>query len=138
MLLMLPQIVDLVAHKNPNASLVQVGGASGRLVETILTVLEAEHHRTKRFRNIQFLDTDDAVVNAAAARYKALSPGVQFRLAGDNLLSGLGNSTCDLVLLCLQGIAIDKISGLLWEAARCVKLGGRLLVLASKGQIDTL
>jgi zearalenone synthase (highly reducing iterative type I polyketide synthase) len=125
------QIFDLIAHKNSFASLLQVGSVSRSLTERILSVLDAGSGAMRRFRKIQFIDSDSALINELASTYENLNSYVQFVQLGPDAPLPVDTDSMDLVLL-----SDYQLSGVQWSerqasGIRVVKPGGKVLALTA-------
>jgi len=126
------QIIDLVAHKNPRASILQVGGVTPELVREALQILEADDSKARRFKTIGFLDRDEDLIKKMATLYEGLRPEVQFthiESEKSNLLLEHKDSSIDLAILGSQGLPEQQYSEASSRIVRMLKPGGKLLVM---------
>jgi hypothetical protein len=121
-----------MAHKNPSASLLQVGGVTPKLTREVLSILEADDSTARRFKSIRFSDGDQELINKLATQYEGLKPTVHFahtESEKSDLPLELKDSSIDLVLLGSQGLAEQQWTELLSNVVRILKPGGKLLTV---------
>jgi ubiquinone/menaquinone biosynthesis C-methylase UbiE len=128
------QIVDLIAHKNPRATFLQVGGVTPELTRKVLSILNASDITARRFKSISFFDGYQELINNLATQYEGLKSTVEFAHTESqkvNLPPELKDSSIDLVLLSSQGLEEQQWTELLSHTVRILKPNGKLLVIGA-------
>jgi hypothetical protein len=126
------QIVDLIAHKNPSASILQVGGVASGLTEKLLSTLQADKTETKRFKQISFCDGNQGFIEKMEVKYERLKPAVKLIHIepGNSVLhQGLKDGSVDIVIFTSEGLTGEQRTSLLANIGRVLKLGGKALYL---------
>ena len=124
------QIVDLIAHKNPSASILQVGGVTSGLTEKLLSILQADKTETKRFKQISFCDGNQGFIEKMEVKYERLKPAVKLIHIepGNSILpQGLKDGSVDVIIFTSEGLAGEQRTSLLTNIGRVLKLGGKAL-----------
>nr|P9WET8.1 RecName: Full=Highly reducing polyketide synthase Preu1; AltName: Full=biosynthesis protein Preu1 [Preussia isomera]UNY67713.1 polyketide synthase Preu1 [Preussia isomera] len=130
-------IVDLVAHKNPRSSLLQVGGVTPELTQRILSNLEADNVSAKRFKNIKVVDANQELISQLETQYATPAGTVQFEkvtLDEAQSLAELKESSIDLAIVNIEELHSDKVSEYLANVLRSLKPGGKVLKIDSAGR----
>ncbi|KIX96006.1 uncharacterized protein Z520_08261 [Fonsecaea multimorphosa CBS 102226] len=124
------KIVDLLAHKNPELAMLQVGGSSSTLVSSLLAVLTTGPADGGRFTRLTVADADLDDVKLMESQYNEWKPKVNFvplRLDLDAAEQGLHDDSFDLIVVTpdqapyLQGGSLlNIVMGLLREQGKLV------------------
>ncbi|KAM5465923.1 Type I Iterative PKS [Microsporum audouinii] len=130
----LARVIDLYAHQNPRAKILEVGTRSpGECVETIMQYL------TKGSAGLPFARVGEYTVtghrasdDAASDKFSAWAPLVRYQtldLAEDPTAQGFENGSYDIVIASLLSHESTDLRAAVGNARRLLKEGGKLLVI---------
>lgn len=126
-----------MAHKNPVASFLQIGGLSAEQTESILEILDADAAGNGRFKSIKFIDSNRVMVDELSARYQNLIPAVDFvHHDGDEAPIAVDHDSVDLVILDSRSSPPDSWAPNLLQDVRLAKPSAKLLVIGAAQHVD--
>ena len=126
--------VDLLAHKNPNMSILEVGAGTGGASAVILNVLGGSHgsNPTTRFNDYDYTDVSPSFFEAAKERFHHHGNRMSFRvldISTDPSVQGFESKKYDLVIASAVLHATENISKTLLNSRKLLKPGGKLLLM---------
>ena len=128
--------VDLMAHKNPNMSVLEIGAGTGGATAAILGALGPEKpndpHGTSRFQEYTYTDISASFFEKAKARFGDHADRLVFRtldIGKSTQHQGFDHGKYDLVVASCVLHATANIRETLLQTGTLLKPGGRLLLL---------
>ncbi|KAK7186534.1 polyketide synthase [Paraphaeosphaeria sporulosa] len=131
--------VDLLAHKNPDLKVLEIGGGTGGSTNTILEVLNSWHG--PRFGQYVFTDIGPSFLQKARTRFSDLD-NMEFRalnIEKDPLEQGFAAHEFDIVVADMVLHATSDLSKTLQNVRKLLKPGGKLILkeLTSSSKVYT-
>ena len=128
--------VDLLAHKNPSMSILEIGAGTGGATSPILGILSnrAEsggQQSTFRYRHYTYTDISLGFFEAAQERFREHSERMTFKpldISKEPLQQGFESSQYDLIIASAVLHATENIDETLSNARQLLKPGGKLLL----------
>lgn len=133
------QIVDLVAHKNPDISILQLG-ASLEVKTKVLSALNGDHHQgTNRYSKytVAAIDSTD-IGDSVSASEDPEELVTKFRLEKGPSLGeqGLELSSTDLIIITADFDLPDEVQSLLNDVVNLLRDGGIVLLSQTSESIS--
>jgi spermidine synthase len=120
--------MDLAAHKNPDLSILQIGG-SDTFTRSLLSLLGVDPTTTFRFSSYTIADTDSEVVTKAEQTFKKWSGRISFRLLDtDSENETFQNDSFDVILAIKAYGSAEEKASFLRDAHSWLRQGGTILV----------
>ena len=127
------QIVDLFAHKNPQAKVLEIGGGTGGCTQHVLRALGGgDTDREARFSHYDFTDVSVNFFDEARNRFSAWGELVEYRkldIESDTVSQGYDEGTYDLIVGCQVLHATKNIDTTMSHVRRLLKPGGKLVLV---------
>ena len=128
--------VDLLAHKNPSMSILEIGAGTGGATSPILDILSDRAGRDGqqsafRYRHYTYTDISLGFFEAAQERFREHSERMSFRpldISKDPLQQGFESSQYDLIIASAVLHATANIDETLSNTRQLLKPGGKLLL----------
>ena len=128
--------VDLLAHKNPSMSILEIGAGTGGATSPILNILNdrAENDGQQsnfRYRHYTYTDISLGFFEAAQERFREHSERMSFKpldISKDPLQQGFEASQYDLIIASAVLHATENIDETLSNTRQLLKPGGKLLL----------
>ncbi|CAI6335394.1 unnamed protein product [Periconia digitata] len=125
------QWLDLYTHKNPNASILEVGAGTGSLTKHIMKSLVVPTWKGSRAKYSQFCFTDVSPSFFAQAKEDFSGcPGMEFKtldLEQDPMEQGYAPESFDIIFACLVLHATSPLDQTLAHLRTLLKPGGKLI-----------
>ncbi|KAK2755488.1 Type I Iterative PKS [Arachnomyces sp. PD_36] len=128
----LVQVVDLYAHHNPRAKILEVGAGTGTCAESVLQVLAGNGPDASSARFCQYTVTDlslDLLANDRFAAFGDLVNYQQLNIEEDPADQGFETGSYDLVIASLTLHEAKDIHVVVGNARQLLKHGGKLILL---------
>ncbi|KAK0617489.1 hypothetical protein B0T14DRAFT_484399 [Immersiella caudata] len=126
------ELVRTLAHKNPRAKILEVGGGTGGGTQAILDALGRENYGGALFGHYDFTDVSPGFFEAARNRFHAWNDLVAFRkldIEVDPAQQGFACGSYDIVVACQVLHATKSIDNTLRNVRRLLKPGGKLVLI---------
>lgn len=128
--------VDLLAHKNPSMSILEIGAGTGGATSPILDILSnlAEgcgRKSTPRYRHYTYTDISPGFFEAAQDRFREHGERMSFRqldISKDPLQQGFEPSQYDLIVASAVLHATENVDETLSNTRQLLRPGGKLLL----------
>ena len=128
--------VDILAHKNPGMSILEIGAGTGGATSPILDILsdlgeEGGQQSTFRYRNYTYTDISLGFFEAAQERFREHSERMSFKpldISKDPAQQGFEPSQYDLIIASAVLHATENIDETLSNTRQLLKPGGKLLL----------
>jgi len=127
------QAIDLAAHKNPDLSILQIGGEPDALTAPILSVLGGVPTATLRFSSYAFTSSDLEVVEKAEEMFQAWKPKITFSVLKIDLdpeEQGFREASFDIIIAAADLTSSEQTQDFVRNAQKLLRKGGKLLVVA--------
>ena len=129
--------VDLIAHKDPSISVLEIGAGSGGATAYILRTLEPNRsaddvHGTFRCSQYTYTDISPAFFEAAGKRFEKYSSHLLFKtldVEKDPLSQGFSSGQYNIILASFVLHATADINVTLENTRKLLKPGGKLILL---------
>lgn len=128
--------VDLLAHKNPSLSILEIGAGTGGATEPVLRALgpknQGHEHSTPRYDQYAYTDISPGFFEDARTRFRTHTDRLVFKILDiekDPLLQGFEASKYDLIIASCVLHATANINCTLSNTRKLLKPGGKLLLL---------
>ncbi|KAK4866744.1 hypothetical protein LT330_007907 [Penicillium expansum] len=130
----LAQIIDIYAHENPRAKILEVGTRSpGECVETIMQYLTEDSADLLFARVGEYTVTGPVTSDGATSdKFSAWAPLVRYQpldLAEDLSAQGFESGSYDIVITSLLSHETTNLSAAVGNARQLLKEGGKLIVI---------
>lgn len=126
------QIADLAAHKNPNLSVLQIGGTEA-LIRELLSVLGAGAGSAGRFKSYTVAHPENEWINKAEETFEDVSGNLDFKLFEiDSANETFDSESYDLVVSGNEVSGTDYKHGVVSVAKKVLKAGGVALLSDAK------
>ena len=127
------QIVDLFAHKNPQAKILEIGGGTGGCTQHVLRALGGgQTDKGARFSHYDFTDVSINFLDDAKNRFSAWGELIKYRkldIESDIVGQGYEEGTYDLIVACQVLHATKNIDTTMSHVRRLLKPGGKLVLV---------
>ena len=128
--------VDLLAHKNPRMSILEIGAGTGGATSPILYALSGStedggHQSDFRYQHYTYTDISPSFFGAAQERFREHSEKMSFRtldISMDPLQQGFKSSQYDLIVASAVLHATEDIDETLSNTRQLLRPGGKLLL----------
>lgn len=128
--------VDLLAHKNPSMSILEIGAGTGGATSPILDILRTRaesdgQQSTFRYRHYTYTDISPSFFEAAQERFREHSERMSFRpldIGKEHLQQGYESSQYDLIIASAVLHATENIDETLSHTRQLLRPGGKLLL----------
>lgn len=122
------QLLDLLAHKNPNMNIIEIGAGTGSATRVAMDTLNGRESR--RYNRYTYTDVSNAFFTAAAAEFTDCA-GMAYKLldAQQSALDQGFQPIYDLVLASQSIHTVRDIPGALRNIRRLLKPSGKLLIV---------
>ncbi|KAJ5272907.1 polyketide synthase [Penicillium angulare] len=131
-------IADLAAHKNPNLSVLQIGGTE-TLTRQLLSVLRADLGSAGYFTSYTVAHTDPEWIDKANETLQEFSGSVDFKLFKPKLANETFDSeSFDLIITAIDVSGDDYKEDVCAVVKKALKMGGVALLSDAKDGSDTL
>ena len=128
--------VDLLAHKNPSMSILEIGAGTGGATSPILDILSDRagsdgQRSTFRYRHYTYTDISLGFFEAAQERFREHSDRMSFKpldISKEPLQQGFESSQYDLIVASAVLHATANIDETLSNTRKLLKPGGKLLL----------
>lgn len=128
--------VDLLAHKNPSMSILEIGAGTGGATSPILDILSDRagsdgQRSTFRYRHYTYTDISLGFFEAAQERFREHSERMSFKpldISKEPLQQGFESSQYDLIVASAVLHATANIDETLSNTRKLLKPGGKLLL----------
>ena len=128
--------VDLLAHKYPSMSVLEIGAGTGGATSPILDILSnsaeaGDRSSTFRYQHYTYTDISPGFFEAAQERFQAHSERMSFKpldISKDPLQQGFEPSQYDLIIASAVLHATESIDDTLSNTRLLLKPGGKLLL----------
>ena len=129
--------VDLLAHKNPSMSILEIGAGTGGATLPILNVLSnsaqgSAQQDSFRYQHYTYTDLSPGVFEAAQEQFQAHSEKMSFRtldIGKNTSQQGFESSQYDLIIASAVLHATEDIDDTLSHTRQLLRPGGKLLLL---------
>ena len=126
-------IVDLFAHKNPQAKVLEIGGGTGGCTQHVLQALGGgDTDREARFSHYDFTDVSVNFFDEARSRFSAWGDIIGYRkldIETDLVDQGYEEGTYDLIVACQVLHATKNIDTTMSHVRSLLKPGGKLILV---------
>lgn len=126
------QLINNIAHENPNMRILEIGAGTGGTTLPILEKLGGTLGQTPRFQDYVFTDISSGFFENAQEKLKAWSPLITFQrlnIEEDPVGQNFEPESFDLVVAALVLHATARISQTLYHVRRLLKPGGKLVLI---------
>ena len=128
--------VDLLAHKNPCMSILEIGAGTGGATSHLLAILSnraegGDQRIAYRYQQYTYTDISPSFFEAAQERFREHSTRMSFRpldISKNPLLQGFESSQYDLIVASAVLHATEYIDETLSNTLRLLRPGGKLLL----------
>lgn len=128
---------DLLAHKYPDMSILEIGAGTGGATDSILKTLEPrgstrDHHGTRSFKHYTYTDISPSFFEDAQKRFNNHLELMSFQLLDielDPSLQGFGEAKYDLIIASAVLHATSDIDNTLDNTRKLMRPGAKLLLL---------
>ena len=128
--------VDVLAHKNPSMSILEIGAGTGGATSPILEILsksakDGGRKSTPRYHHYTYTDISPSFFEAAQERFREHSERMSFRpldIGMDPLKQGFASSQYDLIVASAVLHATESIDETLSNTRQLLRPGGKLLL----------
>ena len=127
--------VDLLAHKNPNQSVLEIGAGTGGATAPVLQTLSAQfprkQHATPRYDNFTYTDISPGFFEEAKERFGSHGERLRFKtldIEKDPIQQGFEAGKYDLVIASCVLHATTNIDRTIRHTRTLLKPGGRLVL----------
>lgn len=127
--------VDLLAHKNPNQSILEIGagtgGATAPVLQTLSAQLPGKQHTTPRYDSFTYTDISPGFFEEAKKRFGSHGERLRFKsldIEKDPIQQGFEAGKYDLVIASCVLHATTNIDRTIRHTRRLLKPGGRLVL----------
>ncbi|OHF04176.1 beta-ketoacyl synthase domain-containing protein [Colletotrichum orchidophilum] len=121
--------LDIMAHKNPNMEILEIGAGTGGATRPAMATLTQENGR--RYKHYDFTDISPSFFEQAKENFKEEAGRMGFRVLNvenDPLSQGFEAGKYDLIVAANVLHATTKIDDTLVNARKLLKPGGKLLL----------
>ncbi|KAI9741637.1 MAG: polyketide synthase [Cirrosporium novae-zelandiae] len=133
------KLVDLYAHKYPNATILEIGAGTGGCTLPVLEALGGDSGSRARFHRYDFTDISSGFFEKAREKFSAWGDRMNFKkfnVENDPTQQGLEAGTYDLVVACRVLHATKNMDTTMINVRKLLKPNGKLLLV--EGTRDTL
>lgn len=126
------QLINNIAHENPNMRILEIGAGTGGTTLPILEKLGGTLGHTPRFQDYVFTDISSGFFENAQEKLKAWSPLITFQrlnVEEDPVGQNFEPESFDLVVAALVLHATARIKQTLHHVRRLLKPGGKLVLI---------
>lgn len=126
------QLINNIAHENPNMRILEIGAGTGGTTLPILEKLGGTLGHTPRFQDYVFTDISSGFFENAQEKLKAWSPLIKFQrlnVEEDPVGQNFEPESFDLVVAALVLHATARIGQTLHHVRRLLKPGGKLVLI---------
>lgn len=128
--------VDLLAHKNPSMSILEIGAGTGGATSPILNILcncaeSDDQPNTFRYRHYTYTDISPGFFEAAQERFRKHSERMSFKpldISKEPSQQGFESSQYDLIIASAVLHATENIDETLSNTRQLLRPGGKLLL----------
>jgi len=127
----LAQYMDLVAHKNPEVKILEIGGGTGGATLPVLQRLGGENGTAPRFMNYTFTDISTGFFEKAHEKFKSWLPVMNFHalnIEEDPLKQGFEEGEYDIVIAANVLHATGSMDQTLANVKKLLKPTGKLVL----------
>lgn len=128
--------MDLVAHKNPNVKILEVGAGTGSVTRFILNVLGGANGQYPRFSDYCFTDISPGFFEKAQEKFRDWAGLLQFKKLNieENLeAQGFEDETYDVIIAANVLHATHKMDHTMTNVGKLLKPGGKLVLVEVTG-----
>lgn len=123
------QVIDLAAHKNPDLSILQIGG-SDTITRSLLSLLGGDPTVELRFSSYTVADANSEVIAKADRNFKGLSERIYFRSLEKNIENEnetFQDGSFDVIIAINAYDSAEEKVSFLRDAHKWLRQGGTLL-----------
>jgi acyl transferase domain-containing protein/ubiquinone/menaquinone biosynthesis C-methylase UbiE len=127
------QIIDLFAHKNPKARILEIGAGTGGCTSHVIRALGGgDTNREARFSRYDFTDVSVSFFDEAKNRFSVWGDLIDYRkldVEKDPVSQGYEEGHYDLVVACQVLHATTNMDSTMTNVRRLLKPGGKLVLV---------
>ncbi|KAI0107024.1 hypothetical protein GGR51DRAFT_559712 [Nemania sp. FL0031] len=127
--------IDLLSHKNPNMSILEIGAGTGSVTEPVLAVLSRQHGSSRvlsKCNTYTFTDISPSFFEKARNKFSSYTNQMNFLtldIERDPVLQGFEAGQYDMVLAAMVLHATANIEETLQHVKKLLKPGGYLVLV---------
>ncbi|KAI9831662.1 MAG: hypothetical protein M1819_004728 [Sarea resinae] len=130
---------SLLANKNPNMDILEIGGGTGGATESILEALGGNNGRYPKFNSYTFTDISSGFFEQAGNKFKDWQSLMEFRrlnIEEDPVDQGFAEQQYDLVVAASVLHATSNMDRTIANTRKLLKPGGRLILVEITNPLD--